>query len=64
MESSIQRTLADDGTATVTVHGEIDFANCDELATAYAKPFASGPHPPCGSISPRLTSSTPPGSAL
>ncbi|MFC7274350.1 STAS domain-containing protein [Paractinoplanes rhizophilus] len=31
MESSIQRTLADDGTATVTVHGEIDFANCDEL---------------------------------
>ena len=32
MESSIQRTLADDGTATVTVHGEIDFANCDELA--------------------------------
>jgi anti-sigma B factor antagonist len=32
MESSIQRTLADDGTATVTVLGEIDFANCDELA--------------------------------
>jgi anti-anti-sigma factor len=32
MESSIQRTLADDGSATVTVHGEIDFANCDDLA--------------------------------
>ncbi|MEU4238875.1 STAS domain-containing protein [Actinoplanes sp. NPDC026619] len=32
MESSIQRTRADDETATVTVHGEIDFANCDELA--------------------------------
>ncbi|WP_433373329.1 STAS domain-containing protein [Actinoplanes sp. CA-142083] len=36
MESSIQRTLADDGTATVTVYGEIDFANCDELA-GYAR---------------------------
>jgi len=32
MESSIRRTLEDDGTATVTVLGEIDFANCDELA--------------------------------
>jgi anti-sigma B factor antagonist len=32
MESSIRRTLADDGTATVTVHGEIDYSNCDELA--------------------------------
>jgi anti-sigma B factor antagonist len=32
MENKIQRTLADDGTATVTVHGEIDFANCDHLA--------------------------------
>ncbi|WP_433299912.1 STAS domain-containing protein [Actinoplanes sp. CA-030573] len=32
MEASIQRTLADDGTATVRVRGEIDFANCDELA--------------------------------
>jgi anti-sigma B factor antagonist len=32
MESSIQRTCADDGTTTVTVRGEIDFANCDELA--------------------------------
>ncbi|GAA2618446.1 STAS domain-containing protein [Paractinoplanes durhamensis] len=32
MESSFNRSLATDGTATVTVHGEIDFANCDELA--------------------------------
>lgn len=32
MEASIQRTLADDGTATIHVRGEIDFANCDELA--------------------------------
>nr|WP_296073097.1 STAS domain-containing protein [uncultured Actinoplanes sp.] len=32
MHSSIRRTLADDGTATVTVQGEIDFANADELA--------------------------------
>ena len=32
MESSIQRRLADDGTATVTVLGEIDFSNADDLA--------------------------------
>jgi anti-sigma B factor antagonist len=32
MESSIRRRLSDNGTATVFVHGEIDFANCDELA--------------------------------
>ena len=32
MENSIQRTLADDGTATVTVQGEIDFSNAEELA--------------------------------
>ena len=32
MESSIQRRLADDGTATVTVIGEIDFSNADDLA--------------------------------
>ena len=32
MESSILGTLADDGTATVTVHGEVDFSNADELA--------------------------------
>ncbi|GIF19857.1 anti-sigma B factor antagonist [Actinoplanes tereljensis] len=32
MQSSIQRTRTDDGTATVTVRGEIDFANCEELA--------------------------------
>jgi len=31
MESSIQRTCADDGTATVTVCGEIDFSNHEEL---------------------------------
>jgi anti-sigma B factor antagonist len=34
MDSSIQRTLADDGTATVGVRGEIDCVNCDELAAA------------------------------
>jgi anti-anti-sigma factor len=34
MESSIQRTLAENGTATVAVRGEIDYANCDELASA------------------------------
>ena len=33
METSIQRTRADDGTVTVTVRGEIDFANSAELAT-------------------------------
>jgi anti-sigma B factor antagonist len=32
MESSIQRTLADNGTAVVSVRGEVDFANCDHLA--------------------------------
>jgi anti-sigma B factor antagonist len=32
MESLFQRSLAGDGAALVTVHGEIDFANCDELA--------------------------------
>jgi anti-sigma B factor antagonist len=32
MESSFQRSRATDGIATVTVHGEIDFANCDELS--------------------------------
>jgi anti-sigma B factor antagonist len=32
MESSILSALADDGTATVTVHGEVDFSNADELA--------------------------------
>ncbi|WP_203820374.1 STAS domain-containing protein [Paractinoplanes ferrugineus] len=31
MESSIQRSRVA-GTATVTVHGEIDYANCDELS--------------------------------
>ena len=32
MESSFQRTLADDGTVIVTVLGEIDFSNADDLA--------------------------------
>jgi anti-sigma B factor antagonist len=32
MESSILSTLADDGTAIVTVLGEIDFANSGQLA--------------------------------
>lgn len=32
MESSILGALADDGTATVTVTGEVDFSNADELA--------------------------------
>ncbi|AEV81374.1 antirepressor [Actinoplanes sp. SE50] len=32
MESSIRTTLADDGTVTITVFGEIDFSNADEVA--------------------------------
>jgi anti-sigma B factor antagonist len=32
MENSVQRTRTDDGTIVVTVRGEIDFANADELA--------------------------------
>jgi anti-sigma B factor antagonist len=32
MEIVIARTLADDGTAVVTVAGEIDFTNADEIA--------------------------------
>ena len=32
MESSIQRMLADDGTVIVTVLGEIDYSNADDLA--------------------------------
>jgi anti-sigma B factor antagonist len=32
MESSILSSLADDGTATVAVRGEIDFSNAEELA--------------------------------
>lgn len=32
MESSILSALADDGTAVVTVQGEIDFSNAGELA--------------------------------
>ena len=33
MESSIHRSLDADGAATVTVDGEIDFSNSDELAS-------------------------------
>jgi anti-sigma B factor antagonist len=32
MESSIRTTLADDGTITVTVTGEVDFSNSEEVA--------------------------------
>ena len=32
MENAIERTLAEDGTATVTVLGEIDFSNADEVS--------------------------------
>ena len=32
MESSVERTRTDDGTIIVTVRGEIDFANAEELA--------------------------------
>ncbi|MFF5080683.1 STAS domain-containing protein [Actinoplanes sp. NPDC000266] len=32
MESSFQRTLADDGGATIVVVGEVDFSNSGELA--------------------------------
>lgn len=32
MEHPIERTLAKDGTATVTVVGEIDFSNADEVS--------------------------------
>lgn len=32
MHNSIRTTLADDGTVTVTVIGEIDFSNADEVA--------------------------------
>ncbi len=33
MESSIDRSLAGDGAAVVTVNGEIDYSNADDLAT-------------------------------
>jgi anti-sigma B factor antagonist len=32
MEHPIERTLAKDGTATVTVAGEVDFSNADEVS--------------------------------
>jgi anti-sigma B factor antagonist len=34
METPSESLLADDGTATVTLRGEIDFANADEVAQA------------------------------
>jgi anti-sigma B factor antagonist len=34
MENPIRTDLAADGTVTVTVRGEIDFSNCDEVAQA------------------------------
>ena len=34
MEAPSESLLADDGTATVTVRGEIDFSNADEVARA------------------------------
>lgn len=40
MQTSIHRTLADDGTATVTVHGEIDFANAGDLARSIGEAVA------------------------
>jgi anti-sigma B factor antagonist len=33
MENAIRTTLADDGTVTVTVSGEIDFSNSGEVAS-------------------------------
>ncbi|GIF05291.1 STAS domain-containing protein [Actinoplanes siamensis] len=32
MDNSIRTTLADDGTVTVTVFGEIDYSNADDVA--------------------------------
>jgi anti-sigma B factor antagonist len=42
MQSSIRRTLADDGTAIVTVHGEIDVDNADELARGVREAVLEG----------------------
>jgi anti-sigma B factor antagonist len=42
MQTSIHRTLADDGTATVTVLGEIDFANAGDLARGLGEAVADG----------------------
>ena len=35
MEHPTESTLGDDGTASVTVLGEIDFSNADEIAQAF-----------------------------
>lgn len=45
MQSSIRRTLAGDGTAIVTVHGEIDFDNADELARGVREAVLEGAPP-------------------
>jgi len=42
MESSILSALADDGIATVTIQGEIDFSNADELAHCLRAAVAEG----------------------
>jgi anti-sigma B factor antagonist len=43
MQSSILSALAADGTATVTVQGEIDFSNADELARCLCTAIADEP---------------------
>ncbi|GAA2694659.1 STAS domain-containing protein [Actinoplanes palleronii] len=45
MDSSIRTALADDGTVTVTVVGEIDFSNADEVADGLRDVIADGPPP-------------------
>src|SRR5689334_15708687 len=40
MENSIQRRLADDGTTTITVCGDIDFGNYEQLAGCIADALA------------------------
>jgi anti-sigma B factor antagonist len=42
MESSFHHSLAGDGTALVTVRGEIDFANCDELSACLREAIENG----------------------
>jgi anti-sigma B factor antagonist len=41
-QSSIRRTLAGDGTAIVTVQGEIDFDNADQLARGVREAVLDG----------------------
>ena len=42
MESSIHRSIAVDGAAVVTVVGEVDFSNADELAECVRAAVAEG----------------------